>query len=290
MSTTVASGRPAPETRKRRIWPKVLGFLLIAAFILVNLFPFFWIFITSFKPGSEIYGAATAFRIIAVNPTLSNYATVIDKGILHSVYNSVIVSGITTLYVIIVASMSAYIIARFQFKGKTLLMGLILGISMFPQMIIVGPIFNLFYDLNMLNSYWITLAYSTITLPSAVWIMVAHFKQIPLSVEEAARIDGCSQWGTLWRVIFPMAAPGVFTTAIMTFIAAWNEYLLTSTINGEKAYQTVPVAINALRTQFTILWGEIAAATVLVIIPTLLIVLLFQKQIVSGITSGAVKE
>jgi len=186
--------------------------------------------------------------------------------------------------------MSAYIIARFSFKGKRFLMGLILSISMFPQMIIVGPVFNLFYNLDLLNSYWVTLAYSTITLPTAVWIMIAHFKRIPVSVEEAARIDGCNQWKMLWLVIFPMALPGVFTTAIMTFIAAWNEYLLTLTLNSDKAFHTVPVAINALRTQFTILWGEITAATVIVIIPTLIIVLLFQKQIVSGITSGAVKE
>ncbi|NLI20196.1 MAG: carbohydrate ABC transporter permease [Clostridiales bacterium] len=263
---------------------------LIAAFIAVNLFPFLWVLVTSFKPGSEIYGAETAFRLIAINPTVGNYRTVIDKGILHSIVNSVIVSGSTTLYVVLVASMSAYIIARCFFRGKVALMSLILGISMFPQMIIVGPIFNMFYQLKLLNSYWVARAYSTITLPSAVWIMVAHFKRIPLSVEEAAKIDGCSQWQTLWKVIFPMAAPGVFTTAIMTFIAAWNEYLLTLTLNSVKDYQTVPVAINALRTQFSILWGEITAATIVVVIPTLAIVLLFQKQIVSGITSGAVKE
>lgn len=258
--------------------------------MLVNVFPFFWVLITSFKPGSEIYGAQTAFRMIALSPTIGNYETVIAKGILHSVFNSFVVSTITTLYVVAVSSLSAYILARCHFRGRTALMALILGISMFPQMIVVGPIFNMFYQLRLLNSYWVTMAYSTITLPSAVWIMVAHFKRIPLSVEEAAKIDGCSEWGTLWKVIFPMAAPGVFTTAIMTFIAAWNEYLLTLTLNAEKAYQTVPVAINALRTQFSILWGEIAAATVLVVIPTLAMVLLFQKQIISGITSGAVKE
>ncbi len=111
-----------------------------------------------------------------------------------------------------------------------------------------------------------------------------------LSIEEAASIDGCSQWQTLWKVIFPIALPGVFTSAIMTFIAAWNEYLLTMTLNANKEFQTVPVAINALRTQFSILWGEITAATIVVVIPTLIIVLLFQKQIVSGMTAGAVKE
>lgn len=279
--------KPRLEKRDR---PSPLTWLVIVAFLFIMVFPFLWILITSFKPAGEIYGADTAFRLIAREPTLSNYDMVLGKGILTAVRNSMIVSLFTTAYVVFVASMSAYIIARFHFKGKRFLMGLILGISMFPQMIIVGPVFNLFNSLKMLNSYWVTLAYSTITLPSAVWIMVAHFKRIPLSVEEAARIDGCSQWQSLWKVIFPMAAPGVFTTAIMTFIAAWNEYLLTLTLNSDKAYHTVPVAINALRTQFTILWGETTAATVVVIIPTLLIVLLFQKQIVSGITSGAVKE
>lgn len=285
--TTIRQSR-APRMKGKRLNP--FTWLAIVLFLFIMVFPFLWILITSFKPASEIYGSDTAFRLIALNPTLDNYRMVLGKGILDAVKNSAIVSLLTTVYVIFVASMSAYIIARFQFKGKVFLMGLILGISMFPQMIIIGPVFNMFYRFRMLNSYWVTLAYSTITLPSAVWIMIAHFKRIPLSVEEAARIDGCSQWQSLWRVIFPMAAPGVFTTAIMSFIAAWNEYLLTLTLNSDKAYHTVPVAINALRTQFTILWGETTAATVVVIIPTLIIVLLFQRQIVSGITSGAVKE
>lgn len=269
---------------------KVTSAILIAAFLAVMVFPFFWILITSFKPSSEIFGKSTAFHIIANNPTLVNFQAVLDKGILNSVKNSFIVATITTIYVVSVATLSAYILARVRFKGKGIVLAIILSVSMFPQMVVVGPIFNMFYKLDMLNSYFVTLAYSSITLPAAVWIMVAHFKRIPLSIEEAASIDGCSQWKTLWKVIFPIALPGVFTSAIMTFIAAWNEYLLTMTLNADKQFQTVPVAINALRTQFSILWGEITAATVLVVIPTLLIVLIFQKQIVSGMTSGAVKE
>jgi multiple sugar transport system permease protein len=269
---------------------KTISIIIIVAFLAVMVFPFFWILVTSFKPSSEIFGKDTAFNVIANAPTLTNYKQVIDKGILNSVKNSLIVASFTTLYVVAVATLSAYIIARVRFKGKALVLGLILSVSMFPQMVVVGPIFNMFYKLNMLNSYFVTLAYSSITLPAAVWIMVAHFKRIPLSIEEAASIDGCSQWKTLWKVIFPIALPGVFTCAIMTFIAAWNEYLLTLTLNSDKEFQTVPVAINALRTQFSILWGEITAATILVVIPTLIIVLLFQKQIVSGMVSGAVKE
>ena len=268
----------------------IVCWIFVVIFLMITIFPFFWILISSFKPESEIFGA-NAYRIIAENPTLENYRTVIvEKGMLRAIGNSFVMSAATTFYVVIVASMSAYIISRFKFKGKALLMGLILAVAMFPQMIVVGPIFNMFYKLKILNTYWVCLAYSTITLPSAVWIMVAHFNQVPLALEEAAKIDGCSTWGMLWRIIFPIAAPGVFTTAIMSFISAWNEYLLSCTLNINENIQTVPVRLSYLKDQFTVFWSQIAAATVVVVIPTLLIVLLFQKQIVAGISNGAVKE
>ena len=268
----------------------IVCWIFVVIFLMITIFPFFWILISSFKPESEIFGA-NAYRIIAENPTLENYRTVIvEKVMLRAIGNSFVMSAATTFYVVIVASMSAYIISRFKFKGKALLMGLILAVAMFPQMIVVGPIFNMFYKLKILNTYWVCLAYSTITLPSAVWIMVAHFNQVPLALEEAAKIDGCSTWGMLWRIIFPIAAPGVFTTAIMSFISAWNEYLLSCTLNINENIQTVPVRLSYLKDQFTVFWSQIAAATVVVVIPTLLIVLLFQKQIVAGISNGAVKE
>lgn len=268
----------------------IVCWIFVVIFLMITVFPFFWILISSFKPESEIFGA-NAYRIIAENPTFDNYRTVIlEKGMLRAIGNSFVMSAATTFYVVVVASMSAYIISRFKFKGKALLMGLILAVAMFPQMIVVGPIFNMFYKLHILNTYWVCLAYSTITLPSAVWIMVAHFNQVPLALEEAAKIDGCSTWGMLWRIIFPIAAPGVFTTAIMSFIAAWNEYLLSCTLNINENIQTVPVRLSYLKDQFTVFWSQIAAATVVVVIPTLLIVLLFQKQIVAGISNGAVKE
>jgi len=264
--------------------------IFIIAFLMITVFPFFWILISSFKPESEIFGA-NCYRIIAENPTFDNYKIVVlEKGMLRAISNSFLMSALTTIYVVVVASMSAYIISRFKFKGKNILMGLILVVAMFPQMIIIGPIFNMFYKLDILNSYWVCLAYSTITLPSAVWIMVAHFNQVPLALEEAAKIDGCSTWKMLWIIIFPIAAPGVFTTAIMSFIAAWNEFLLSCTLNIDEKVQTVPVRLSYLKDQFTVFWSQISAATVVVVIPTLLIVLLFQKKIVAGIANGAVKE
>lgn len=267
----------------------VAFYVVVAAFLIITLFPFFWILVTSFKPSTDIFGAG-AFRVFSKHPTLYNYLAILTgKNILGSIRNSLIVSGITTIYITAVSTMAAYAISRFHFKGKNLLMGLILVISMFPQMITVGPIFNMFTGLKWTNSYFIVLAYSTITLPMAVWILVAHFGKIPMSIEESAKIDGASAFRILWDIVFPLAAPGVFTAAIITFITSWNEYLLAATLNTDLNMQTVPVAISFLRTQFQVLWGEVSAATIVVTIPTLIIVLLFQKRIVSGLVSGAVK-
>ncbi|CEG25689.1 carbohydrate ABC transporter permease [Bacillus sp. B-jedd] len=276
------------QSSKRKLWITIGVF--VAFYLFAMVFPFFWVFITSFKTSGEIFGTG-AFNVIPENPTLRNYVQILfEKGILNSIKNSFIVATVTTLYVVMVATLSAYAISRFHFKGKNILLGLILAVSMFPQMIMTGPVYNLFLDLGFLNSYAIVLPYSTITLPMAVWILVTHFNQIPLALEESAKIDGATTFQTLYKVIFPLAAPGVFTVAIITFIAAWNEFLLSITLNTESNYHTVPVAISFLRTQFEILWGEVSAATVIVTIPTLIIVLFFQKQIVSGLTSGGVKE
>lgn len=273
---------------KRKFW--ILFSLVLIVFLFGMVFPFFWVFITSFKSSGEIFGEG-AFRIIPEYPTLKNYLIVLfDKGILNNIKNSLIVATTTTVYVIVVATFTAYAISRFEFRGKNVLLGLILAVSMFPQLIITGPVYNLFMDLDLLNSYAVVLPYSTITLPMAVWILVTHFNQIPLALEESARMDGATRFQVLYKILFPLAAPGVFTTAIITFIAAWNEFLLTLTMNPDQAYHTVPVGISFLRTQFEILWGEVSAATVIVTIPTLIIVLLFQKQIVSGLMSGGVKE
>lgn len=269
---------------------KTLVFVIIALYLVIIVFPFLWVLGTSFKPGSEIFGNG-AFRLISKHPTLESYSNVIvHGGMLRAILNSFIVATVTAVYVVLVATLATYVISRYQFKGKNILLGLILAVSMFPQMIVVGPVYNLFTRLGLTNSYFVTLPYSTITLPVAIWILVTHFNKIPMALEESATIDGANPFQILFKVVFPLAAPGVFTTAIIVFISAWNEFLLTITLNTNKAYHTVPVAISYLRTQFQILWGDVAAATIVVTIPTLIIVLLFQKQIVSGLTSGAVKE
>lgn len=276
------------QASKRKLW--ITFGIVVVCYLFAMVFPFFWVFVTSFKTSGEIFGTG-AFRVIPENPTIRNYVTILfEKGILNSIKNSLIVATTTTIYIIFIATLSAYAISRFHFRGKNILLGLILAVSMFPQMIVTGPVYNLFLRFDLLNSFAVVLPYSTITLPMAVWILVTHFNQIPTALEESAKIDGATPFQTLVKIIFPLAAPGVFTTAIITFIAAWNEFLLTITMNPNVEYHTVPVAISFLRTQFEILWGEVAAATAIVTIPTLIIVLFFQKQIVSGLTSGGVKE
>lgn len=263
--------------------------IIIVLYLCIILFPFIWVFITSFKPEKEIWGDG-ALKFIPNNPTFTHYQEIFKQNILNSLKNSLIVTFVTTIYVSFVASLAAYAIARLKFFGKNILLSLVLATSMFPQMIIVGPIYNAFEKLGLLNSYAVVLPYSSITLPVAIFILVTHFAKIPTSLEESASIDGASRLTTFFKIILPLALPGIFTAAIIVFISAWNEFLLTITLNPDYAYHTAPVAINYLKGQFQVYWGQVAAATVVVTIPTLIIVLLFQKQIISGLTSGSVKE
>jgi multiple sugar transport system permease protein len=263
--------------------------VIIVLYLLIIIFPFIWVALTSFKPESEIWGSG-AMKIFSQNATFEHYEALIKANILNSLKNSFIISSITTIYVTFVASFCAYAIARLKFAGKNLLLAVVLGTSMFPQMIVVGPIYNAFVKLGWTNSYFITLPYSMITLPVAIFILVTHFAKVPKEMEESASIDGASKMKTFIKIIFPLALPGIFTSAIITFIGVWNEFLLSLTLNSNSNFHTAPVAISFLRGQFQIFWGQVTAATIVVTIPTLIMVILFQKQIISGLTSGAVKE
>ena len=262
---------------------------IIILYLLIIAFPFIWVTLTSFKPESEIWGQS-ALKLMADQPTLEHYQSLFKATIINSLKNSLIIASITTVYVTLIASLCAYALARLKFRFKKLLITVILATSMFPQMIVVGPIYRTFVNLGWTNSYYITLPYSMITLPVAIFILITHFAKVPVEMEESAYIDGASKIKTFFKIILPLALPGIFTSAIMTFIGVWNEFLLSLTLNSDERYRTATVAISFLRGQFQIFWGQVTAATVVLTIPTLIIVILFQKQIISGITSGAVKE
>lgn len=263
--------------------------LFIIIYLIIIIFPFIWVLITSFKPESEIWGDG-ALKIIAQNPTLEHYKALLNNNVLRGIKNSFIVASLTTIYVTAISIFTAYALARLEFKGKTIILSIILAVSMFPQMIVVGPIYNMFNSLGWTNSYKIIFPYSMISLPVSIFILQTHFKKIPFTLEESAKIDGATPIQTLIKIVTPLALPGIFTSAIITFIGVWNEYLLSLTLNTDLSYHTAPVAISFLRGQFEIFWGQVTAASIIVTIPTLIIVLLFQKQIISGLTSGALKE
>ncbi len=266
-------------------------YLFLIVFVFVIMFPFLWVFLSSLKPPSELYGDQ-AFRWIAVHPTLKNYVDVfVNYPFLVYLRNSLIVSALTTLIAVLFASFAAYALARLQFPGKTVILGLTLSVTMFPQIATLSPIYIILMHLGLTNSYiGLIIPYITITLPLSIWLLVTFFRKIPMELEESAKIDGATLMQTYRKIIFPLAIPGIFTTAILAFIAAWNEYLFALTINTDQSRMTVPVGISMFSGQYTVPWGEICAATVVVTVPLVILVLIFQRRIVSGLTSGSVKE
>lgn len=263
----------------------------LVLFLFVVLFPFLWQFLASIKPSSELFGDK-AFSLFTANPTIENYVLVFTKRpfVLY-LWNSAVVATLTTLYCVAIASFASYAIARLHFRGKAVILGLVLAVSMFPQVATIAPIFLFLQSTDLTNSYLgLIIPYTTIALPLAIWNLTTYYRQIPLELEESAKVDGASVVQRFWRIIFPLVVPGTFTTAILVFISAWNEFLFALTINTEEAYKTVPVGIALFPGQYTLPWGEISAATIVVTVPIAILVLFFQRRIVSGLTSGAVKD
>ena len=273
---------------KNKIFTRFGFYLFILAFLLIIIFPFYYELITSIKTPDDIF---SAFSLIPSKITFNSYKLVfINRPFARFLMNSFVISSLTTLIALAIACFSAYAIARLKFKGKSIILGLVLAVSMFPQIATISPIYMFMKDAGLRDTYaGLVIPYITFALPLAIWNLTIFFKQIPFELEEAARIDGASVIQTFFRVILPLAGPGTFTTAILVFIAAWNEYLYALTINTKEIRKTVPVAISMFQGQFTVPWGEVSAATIVVTVPLIIMVLLFQKRIVSGLTSGAVK-
>jgi multiple sugar transport system permease protein len=196
----------------------------------------------------------------------------------------------TTLVTIIISIFAGYALARLRMRFKGLMLGGLLIVSMFPQISIAGPVWRILDAFGWLNSYQgLILPYVTLTLPLGVWIVASFFKELPRELEDAARIDGCGHLQTLFKIIFPLAAPGIFTAAILVFIYAWNEFFFALLIMTQKQVQTLPVGIALFQGQYTLPWGEIAAASTVATVPLVLLVFLFQKRIVRGLSAGAIK-
>ncbi len=269
---------------------KNIGFYgLVALIVLYAAFPFYWALVTSLKHGADLFKV----EWIPLRPTMTNYINVANtESFLTSVVNSIIVASTTSVLALAVSILSSYSLARIRFKGRTLVLLTILSVSMFPQIAVLSGMFELIRWLGLYNSLpGLTFCYMVLVLPFTVWVMRGFMKSIPKELEEAAILDGCGPIRIVFQVFFPLIRPALATTGLLAFIAAWNEFLFALTFTLSSNQRTVPVAIAMLSggSQFELPWGNIMAASVLVTLPLILLVLVFQRHIVSGLTSGAVK-
>lgn len=267
------------------------GILLICAYvfsILFSIIPFLLFLYYSFKTPVSISEIPpdwfSGFSLYSYKSAIVNYH------IMDFIFNSVIVSGSTTIITVSIATLGGYSLSRLPKGLSTPLLLIILSCAMFPQISIAGPIWSFMRKMNWLNTYQgLILPYVALTLPLAIWIMTMFFKGIPIELEHSALMDGCGRTGLLMRIIIPLSLPGMFTSAILCFIYAWNEFFLALLIMSDPSKQTMPVGIALFQGEYTIPWGEISSASFITTAPLIVIVFLSQRRIISGFTAGAIK-
>ena len=249
-----------------------LGWATLALLVLATAFPFYWAVVASFTPEATLFAEPSLWPSELV---LDHYrALFTERDFWTPIRNSLVVAGTTTLFCVVVGSLAAYALARLEFRGKTAILGFILAVTMFPQISIVSPLYLLLRTLGLINTYpGLILPYLTFAMPLTVWLLVGFFRQLPRDLEEAALVDGASRWQAFTRIILPLTMPGLATTAILTFIYSWNEFLfaLSFTLGPER--QTVPVAIALFRGQYQVPWGQILAAATIATLPVAALVL-----------------
>ncbi len=265
-----------------------LSWVVLALLVLGILFPFYWAVIASLTPEQALFQKPS---LLPGALTLDHYrALFTQRRFWIPIRNSMVVAGSTTLLCVVLGAFCAYAIARLRFRGKGPVLGFVLAVTMFPQISIVSPLYLVLRDLGLIDTYpGLVLPYMTFAMPLTVWLLVGFFRQLPRELEEAAMIDGAGRLRIFREVILPLSLPGLATTAILTFVYCWNEFLfaLSFTLGPER--QTVPVAIALFRGQYQVPWGEILAAAVVATVPVAALVLVFQRRIVQGLTAGAVK-
>jgi trehalose/maltose transport system permease protein len=294
--TTASMSQVRVDAEGRRIgWRYRLGrigfWALIVVILIYTLFPFYWAFATSLKTERELFAPASLFPQTA---TAINYESVFGNNqFLRSLVNSTVVASTTTLLALVVGSFAAYALGRLRFRGRMIMLYLVLAMTMFPQISILSGVFDVVNSLGLFGSLGSLVAtYPLITLPFTVWTLTSFFKGLPAELEQAALVDGANAFQTFYLILLPLTAPALVTTGLLAFISAWNEYLFALTFTTiNPTAQTVPVAIalfsGRISRQEPI--AEIMAASVVVTIPLIALVLIFQRRIVEGLTAGAVK-
>ncbi|RKT87498.1 multiple sugar transport system permease protein [Saccharopolyspora antimicrobica] len=283
----VKTTAPALPRDRQRLRPLTLAFAVLV--MLASLVPFYWLINTSLKTGAELSSGS----LFPTAPSLQNYLEVLQDGkFLTALGNSVIVGVVTTSLALLLASFAAYALARLALPRKGLILAAVLSVTTFPVIAIAAPMFKIWSDLGIYDTLpGLIIPKLTFALPMAIFVLTSFFREIPFELEESALIDGATPFQAFRKVILPLAVPGIATTAILVFISVWNEFLLAVTLTSTPTSRTVPVAIAffAGTNEFEQPIGTISAASVIVTLPLLLLVLLFQKRIVAGLTAGAIK-
>jgi len=294
----IATTRPIAHTRKRRarkIASRSAFYALIAIFVVISLFPFYWILVTSLKTDAALSKGTTSllpghisFGSYRIDFTQTS-TTGVNFG--RALLNSAIVALSATVIAVILGSLAGYGLARTRLRGRPVILGFLLIAGFFPVIAMIGPMFLSYRKLGLLDTYpGLIISYLIYTLPISIWLLTNYFSQIPAALEEAAIVDGATRLQALRRVIIPVALPGVFTATIISFILAWNDFLFALSFMTSANHFTAPVAIVSLgRSQYQVFYNRIDAAVVALTIPVALIVIFAQKRIISGLTAGALK-
>ena len=275
-----------------RIRPGRIAFYLAAAVVVaVSLFPFYWILRTSLETNAAVAsGVGGSNGILPSHLTFSSYIDdFTQQHFLHPLLNSAIVAVATTVVSVFFGALAGYALARLPVRGSGLMLAFVLVAGFFPVLAMVGPLFLLYRKLGFLDNIWpLVVTYLVYTLPIATWLLRGFFAQLPRDLEEAALVDGATRLQALWRVVVPVAAPGVFTAAILSFILAWNDFAFAVSFLETPAHFTAPVSIVDFgQSQFQVFYNRIDAAVVIITIPIALLVLVAQRRIVSGLTAGS---
>tara|TARA_R100001129_G_scaffold15156_4_gene9892 strand:- start:9813 stop:10637 length:825 start_codon:yes stop_codon:yes gene_type:complete len=269
---------------------KTIGFYaLVVIIVVVSVFPFYYAILTSFKSGTAIFQVDYWPKYFS----WENYRLVMTQGAFPlNILNSLFVSSVVVVISLFLAITASFALARVRFRGRKLLLLTILSVSMFPQIAVLAGLFEMIRALGLYNTLWsLVLAYMIFTLPFTVWVLTTFMRDLPVELEEAAIVDGANSWTIVTKVFMPLMWPALVTTGLLAFIAAWNEFLFALTFVSNNDTRTVPVAIALLSgaSEQEIPWGPIMAASVIVTVPLIVLVLIFQRKIVAGLTAGGVK-
>lgn len=280
---------PSAET-DRPLWGSIVLYALAAIVVIISVYPFLYTVATSFKTGTALFDTS----LLPKEPTIRNYIQLFEgrQPFGRHLLNSVMVATVTVAIALLMAITASYALGRIQFKGKASLLLAILAVSMFPQVAVLSGMFELMQAMGLYNrAIGLVVPYTIFTLPFTVWVLTTFMRGLPKELEEAAIMDGCGPLRIIFQVFMPLLWPALVSTGLLAFIGAWNEFLFALTFVNEDSERTVPVSISLITgaTAYEVPWGSIMAASVIVTVPLVILVLLFQRKIVSGLTAGAVK-